>query len=115
MLSNLRVATLARAAAISMAVVVPAVSGLATSAFAYDAFGGDPAVVEQSARSARYANPNDTPLARATAAAKAISSGYAANPSNVASDASKAGGALNLNGQGGRQDQLGREIYHPAT
>jgi len=116
MSNNFRFARLARAAAISMGVVIPAVAGLAASAFAYDAFGGDPAVIEQSAQSARYANPNDTPLARATAAAKAASSAYAANPSNVASDASAGrGGALDLNGQGGAQDQLDREIYHPGT
>jgi hypothetical protein len=115
MSTNFRIASLARAAAISMAVAVPAVSGLATSAFAYDPFGGDPAVIEQSAQSARYANPNDTPLARATAAAKAASSAYAANPSSVATDASKTGVSLDLNGKGGPQDQLGREIYHPGS
>src|SRR5260221_10948214 len=91
MSKNFRIASLARAAAISMAVVLPAVSGAATSAFAYDAFGGDDTIEKQSAQSARYANPNDTPLARATTAAKAAaSSAYAANPSKVASDASKA-------------------------
>ena len=72
-------------------------------------------MIEQSARSARYANPNDTPLARATAAARATSSGYAANPSNVASDASRAGRKLDLDGQGGAQDRFDREIYHPGT
>lgn len=115
MSTNLRIATLARAAAIATAVAIPAVSGLAASAYANDAFGSDPAVVQQSARSARYANPNDTPLARATAAAKAASSIFAANRSGVASDASKAGGPVDLNGQGGPQDQLGREIYHPGS
>jgi len=44
MSSNFRIATLARAAAIAMAVVLPGVSGAATSAFAYDPSGGDPAV-----------------------------------------------------------------------
>jgi hypothetical protein len=117
MSSNFRIATLARAAAISMAVVLPAVSDAATSAFASDPSGGDPAVEMQSAQSARYGNPNDTPLARATAAAKAAAaSAYAANPSNVASDASKGRGrALDLDGQGGAQDQFDREIYHPGT
>src|SRR5712692_10746885 len=116
MSTNFRLTALARAAAISIAVVIPAISGAVTSAYAYDAFGGDPALVEQSAQSARYANPNDTPLARATAAAKAASSAYAANPSNVASDASTGrGGALDLNGQGGAQDRFDREIYHPGS
>jgi hypothetical protein len=115
MSTNFRLTALARAAAISMAVVIPAIAGAATSAYAYDAFGGDPALVEQSAQSARYANPNDTPLARATAQAKAAASAYAANRSSVASDASKAGGSADLVGQGGPQDDLAREIYHPGT
>jgi hypothetical protein len=115
MSTNFRLAALARAAAISMAVVIPAISGAATSAFAYDAFGGDPALVEQSAQSARYANPNDTPLAKATAQAKAAASTYAANPPSVASDASKGVGSTDLVGQGGPQDDLAREIYHPGT
>jgi hypothetical protein len=114
MSTNFRLTALARAAAISMAVVIPAIAGAATSAYAYDAFGGDPALVEQSAQSARYANPNDTPLARATAQAKAGASAYAANRSSVVSDASKAGSA-DLVGQGGPQDDLAREIYHPGT
>ena len=111
---NFRLTALARAAAISMAVVMPAIAGAATSAYAYDAFGGDPAIVQQSAESARYANPNDTPLARATAQAKAAASGYASNRSSVATDASHAG-APDLVGQGGPQDDLAREIYHPGT
>lgn len=115
MSTNLRIATLARAAAIAAVVAVPAVPGIATSAYANDAFGSDPAVVQQSARSAFYANPDETPLARATAAAQAVSSAFAANRSGVASDALKAGGPVDLNGQGGQQDQLGREIYHPGS
>jgi hypothetical protein len=115
-MTNFRIASLARAAAISVAVILPAVSGAAMSAFAYDPAGGDPTVELQSAQSARYANPNDTPLARATAAAKAAAATtYAANPSNVASDASKASGPLDLDGNSGAQDRLDREIYHPGT
>ncbi len=117
MSTNFRLTALARAAAISIAVVIPAISGAVTSAYAYDAFGGDPALVEQSAQSARYANPNDTPLAKATAQAKAAASAsaYAANRSSVASDASKAVGSTDLVGQGGPQDDFAREIYHPGT
>ena len=111
---NFRLTALARAAAISMAVVMPAIAGAASSAYAYDAFGGDPAIVQQSAESARYANPNDTPLARATAQAKAAASAYASNRSSVATDASQAG-APDLVGQHGPQDDLAREIYHPGT
>jgi hypothetical protein len=111
-----RIASLSRAAAISVVVAFAASSGAVTSAFAYDPSGGDPTVEMQSAQSARYGNPNNTPLARATAAAKsAASSAYAANPSNVASDASSAGRKLDLDGQGGPQDRFDREIYHPGT
>ena len=113
MSTNFRLTVLARAAALSMAVVMPAIAGAATSAFAYDPLGGgDPAV--PSAQSARNANPNDTPLARATAQAKAAASAYAANRSSVATDASQAGSS-DLVGQGGPQDDLAREIYHPGS
>jgi hypothetical protein len=115
-MTNFKFASLSRAAAISVAVVLPAIFGATTSAFANDPSGGDPTIEMQSAQSARYANPKDTPLARATEAAKAsASSAYAANPSNVASDASTAGTARDLDGQGGPQDQFDREIYHPGT
>jgi hypothetical protein len=111
-----RIASLSRAGAISVAVALAASSGAATSAFANDPAGGDPTVEMQSAQSARYGNPENTPLARATAAARsAASSSYAANPSNVASDASRAGRKLDLDGQGGAQDRFDREIYHPGT
>ena len=105
----------ARAAALTMALAIPA-AGIATSAFADDEYSTNRTpTINPSARSVFASNPADTPLARATAAAKAASSAYAANPSNVASDASKTGGVLDLNGQGGPQDQLGREIYTPGS
>jgi hypothetical protein len=109
--------SLARAVALSMALAIPAIAGIATSAYADDEYGTNRTPsINESARSVFASNPADTPLARATAAAKAAAaSAYAANPSNVATDASKAGGALDLNGQGGPQDQLGRQIYHPGT
>jgi hypothetical protein len=107
------ITSFARAAALATALAIPA--GFATSAFADDEYGTNRTpVINQSARSVFASNPADTPLARATAAAKAASSSYAANPSNVASDASKAG-VLDLNGQGGPQDKLGREIYTPGS
>lgn len=109
------ITSFARAAVLAMALAIPA-AGFATSAFADDEYGTNRTPsINQSARSVFASNPADTPLARATAAAKAASSSYAANPSNVASDASKAGGVLDLNGQGGPQDQLGREIYTPGS
>ena len=61
-----RIASLSRATAISVVVAFAASSGAATSAFANDPAGGDPTVEIQSAQSARYGNPNNTPLARAT-------------------------------------------------
>jgi hypothetical protein len=109
------ISTLARAAALSLALAVPAAAGFATSAFADDEYGSNrsPSILS-SAQSVFAANPADTPLARATAAAKAASSAYAANLSNVVSDG-KVGGVLDLNGQGGPQDQLGRQIYAPGS
>jgi hypothetical protein len=107
------ISSLTRAAALSMALALPAIAGIATSAFADDEYGTNRSpVILESAQSAFAANAAETPLARATAAAKAASSTYAANRSTVASDAA-VGGVLDLNGQGGPQDQLGREIYTP--
>jgi hypothetical protein len=109
------ISNLARAAALSMALALPVVVGVATSAFADDEYGTNRSpIILESAQSAFAANPADTPLARATAAAKAASSTYAANRSHVASDV-KVDGVLDLNGQGGPQDQLGREIYTPGS
>jgi hypothetical protein len=101
-----------RAAAMTLILAAPA---LTTAAHAFDPFGGDETVVTKSAQSARYNNPADTPLARATADAKARMSPIAANPSGIASDASKIGGPVGLLGTGGQQDELAREIYHPGT
>ena len=107
--------SLARAATLAMALAIPAAAGFATSAFADDEyFTNRTPSINESARSVFASNPANTPLAQATAAAKAASSAYAANRSSVASDASKAG-VLDLNGQGGPQDQLGREIYTPGS
>jgi hypothetical protein len=109
------ITTLTRAAALSLALALPAVAGFGTSAFADDEYGSNrsPSILS-SAQSVFAANPADTQLARATAAAKAASSTYAANRSTVMSDA-KVGGVLDLNGQGGPQDQLGRQIYTPGS
>ena len=110
MLALSRLPSLARAATLSLALAVPAM-GLAGAAHADDEYGTNRSpTILQSAQSA-FANPAETPLARATAAAKAASSVYAANRSTVATDAT-VGGKLDLNGQGGKQDQLGQQIYH---
>lgn len=100
-----------RAAALML---ILSAQALATAAHAFDPFGGDESLVLQSARSARYGNPAETPLARATAAAQARSSGLAANRSLIGSDVTT-GGPLDLIGQGGAQDGLAREIYRPGA
>jgi hypothetical protein len=100
-----------RAAALAMIVFTPA---LATASYAFDPFGGDESLVLKSAQSAQYANPAETPLAKATADAKARASQMAAMP-GVVSDASKGGGSLDLVGAGGQQDELARAIYNTGS
>jgi hypothetical protein len=102
----------ARAAIMTLILATPA---LGNAAYAFDPFGGDESVVTRSAQSARYGNPADTPLAQATADAKARASAMAANPFGTASDASRMGGRVDLLGTDGQQDGLAREIYHPGT
>jgi hypothetical protein len=99
-----------RAGALALILFTPA---LASASYAFDAFGGDESLVLKSAQSARYGNSAETPLARATAEAKARTSPMAAMP-GVVSDASK-GGRVDLVGTGGQQDDLAREIYRPGT
>ena len=111
-MTKLSMGRAARAAVMTLMLASPVLS---TAAYAFDPFGGDEMAVTQSARSARYGNPADTPLARATADAKAHASAMAANPAAIASDASRMGGPMDLLGTGGRQDDLAREIYHPGT
>jgi hypothetical protein len=77
---------------------------MASTAHAFDAFGGDDDVIMQSARSARYANPLETPLAQATARA---------NVSRAASNKSTVPTPLDLVGQGGKQDEVANQIYMP--
>lgn len=111
-MTKLSMARAARAAIMTLMLASPAISN---AAYAFDPFGGDETVVTQSAQSARYGNPADTPLARATADAKARASALAANPPATASDASRMGGPVDLLGTGGQQDDLAREIYHPGS
>ncbi|HJT05719.1 MAG TPA: hypothetical protein VJ747_02270 [Stellaceae bacterium] len=114
MLTLSRLPSLARVATLSLALAVPAM-GLAGTAQADDEYGSNRSpVILESAQSALAANPADTALARATAAAQAASAAYAQNRSHVATDAT-INGALDLNGQGGAQDQLGRQIYTPGS
>jgi hypothetical protein len=101
-----------RAATLALMLAAPAVS---TSAYAFDPFGGDETVVLKSAQSARYADPADTPLARATAQVRLRASPLASNATGNASDAPLIGGFRDLLGQGAQQDELAREIYHPGS
>jgi hypothetical protein len=112
MTTLLTIGRLGRAAALTLVLAAPV---LTTAAYAFDPFGGDESLVLKSAQSGRYNNPAYTPLARATADAKARMSPMAANPSGIASDASRIGGPVDLLGTGGQQDELAREIYHPGT
>lgn len=109
MSTNLRIVSLARTAAVAMALAIPAVTGFVTSARAEDG-GAEFSMPLSSAASARFANPAETPLARATVQARVSSSRVAA-----ASNAPIVGATLDLNGEGGAQDRLAREIYHPGT
>ncbi len=106
-----KLTTLARSAALTMALAIPA-AGFASSAFADDEYGTNrsPSILS-SAQSAAYANPADTPLARATAQAKAAASQVATTARTAPVVAPVA--SNDLVGQGGQQDNLAREIYTP--
>jgi hypothetical protein len=111
MSTNSRIVTLSRAAAFSFALAIPAVAGLATTARADDEYGTNRSpVILQSAQSARIADPSQTPLALATAQARAAGSAIATTAPRV-----PAVGAKDLVGQGGQQDELARETYHPGS
>jgi hypothetical protein len=112
MTTLLTIKRLGRTAALALILAAPA---LTNAAHAEDPFGGDESLVLKSAQSARYSNPADTPLARATADAQVRSSALAANPSATASDAPTGRGLHDLVGQGGPQDELAREIHHTGT
>jgi hypothetical protein len=105
------IARIGRAATLALMLAAPALS----NAYAFDAFGGDESVVLKSAQSARYADPAATPLARATVQMKMLASPLAANAAGVASGAPLMGGFRDLLGQGGPQDALARDIYHPGS
>ncbi len=118
-----RMSTLLRTAALSGALLVPAVS-----AFADDEYGtGHEIVIRQAAASSPAA-----PLSAAQS--QSLSEQFrlgqndafgastarrsfqpAAQGSRVASTAPMVAGKPDLVGQGGRQDQLAREIYHPGS
>ncbi len=122
MSTNFHLSILLRTAALSAALLVSAVS-----AFADDEYGtGHEAVIRQAA-----AAPAGAPLSAAQTqalsdqfklgqndafgASTAMHSYASAPGSRVASTMPTAGGRQDLVGQGGQQDQLAREIYHPGS
>lgn len=122
MSNNLRVSSLLRTAALSAALLIPAVS-----AFADDEYGtGHEAVIRQAAAAPAVA-PLSTAQSQALSdqfklgqndafgASTAVRSYQSAQSSRVASTVATAGGQQDLVGQGGQQDQLAREIYHPGS
>jgi hypothetical protein len=111
MSTDFRITSLARAAAISMALVIPAVAGLSPAARADDEYGTNrgPSIL-QSAQSVHAANPAETPLAVATAQAR-----VAASPVATTAQHAPVAGLRDLVGQGGEQDELARETYHPGS
>jgi hypothetical protein len=111
MSTRFRIASVSRAAAIALALVVPAVAGLSNVARADDEYGSNrsPSIL-QSAQSVFAADKSQTPLARATAQAQAATT-------QVATTAGRppVSGLHDLVGQGGQQDSIARETYTPGS
>jgi hypothetical protein len=109
MFTNIR---LARVAAVAATLLIPAVSGLSTAAYADDEYGVATAhgtLIRQSAESApSFAN------VAALAIGQKPGMTMAMNATHSASDA-PAAGKPDLLGTGGKQDELARETYQPGT
>jgi hypothetical protein len=91
------------AAALTATIAGPAFT---SAAYAFDPYGSDDSVILHSAQSARYANPQQTPLANATAQARTP---------QVASTVRVAPVSTDLVGQHGEQDRINQSIYAPGT
>jgi hypothetical protein len=109
MSTNLR---FARLSAVAAALLIPAVSSVSTAAYADDMYGvatEHGALIRQSAESA----PS---FSSAFAMARGQKPGVkvASNVTRTASDV-PAGNQQDLVGNGGQQDKLAREIYHPGS
>lgn len=111
MSTNFHVASLSRAAAVALALVVPAIAGLSTPARADDEYGSNrsPSIL-QSAQSAFAADKSQTPLAVATARAH-----VAGSPVASTAERPPVTGLRDLVGQGGAQDAFGRDEFQPGT
>ena len=109
MFTNLR---FARVAAVATALLIPAVSGLSTAAYADDEYGvatTHGALIRESAeRAPSFAN------FAALALGQRPSMTLATNAARSASDI-PAVSKQDLLGTGGKQDDLAREIYQPGT
>ena len=111
MTTRFRIVSLSRAAAIALALVVPAVAGLTTVARADDEYGTNrsPSIL-QSAQSAFAADKTQTPLAVATAQAHVANS-----PIATTAGRPPVTGLNDLVGQGGQQDAFARGAFHPGS
>ena len=113
MSTNLGIATLARAATLSLAIALPALAGFAGAAHADDEYGtGHERLVTQSAQSAPSFG---TAIGLATGRPHAQALARNAWPNvQVRSDVSPSV-KLDLLGTGGQQDELARETFHPGS
>jgi transcription elongation factor len=111
MSNNFRLNTLARAAALTLAL-----AGFANAAYADDEYGtGHEKLVQQAARSApTFSNAFALATGRA-ADSQTVAGNAGASVPAVRSDASAPTVKQDLLGTGGQQDSFAREIYHPGS
>jgi hypothetical protein len=111
MTTRFSIASLSRAAAIAVTLIVPAIAGLSTAARADDEYGTNrSASIFQSAQSTFAADKTQTPLAVATAQAHVANS-----PVATMAGRPPVSGLNDLVGQGGQQDAFARGAYHPGS
>jgi hypothetical protein len=112
MSTNRKIATLARAATLSLALALPALAGFAGAAHADDEYGtGHERIVTQSAQSAPSFG-----TAIGLAAGQPQAQALARNAwQDVRSDVSAPTVKQDLLGTGGQQDELARETFHPGS
>src|SRR5690348_13550500 len=111
MSTKFNIASLSRASALALALVIPAVAGLATAARADDEYGSNrsPSIL-QSAQSVFAGDKAQTPLAVATAQAH-----VAGSPVATTAGRPPVTGLHDLVGQGGPQDTFARGEFHPGS
>jgi hypothetical protein len=111
MSTRFHITSMSRAAVIALALAVPAIAGLTTTARADDEYGTNrsPSIL-QSAQSAVTADKTRTPLAVATAQAHVVTS-----PVATTAGTPPVTGLNDLVGQGGPQDVFARGEFHPGS